>query len=153
MRAAVVPATIAWLVGVLSLPLAALLVDIFAAQARGEPWWHAAPLARKVSEDLGYVPIMLVAVAVVVFPTCLLVVVPLLKLLPRTSPLWQPGRAALTGAIVGPMAMYLWSAGSELQFFVPNLLDSSQQGAAAAAALVGMTFGFQYAKSVRAART
>lgn len=153
MRAAVVPATIAWLVGVLGLPLAALFADLFAAQARGEPWWHATPLARRVSEDLGYMPFMLVAVAVVVFPTCLLVVAPLLQLLPRTSPLWRPVYAALAGAIAGPVATYLWSVGVKLQFFVPNLLDRSQQGLAAAAALVGMTFGFQYAKAIRTART
>ena len=153
MRAAVVPATIAWLVGVVGYTLASLWIAVFDAHARGASWLNAVTRAGRPPADFGYLPIVGIAVAAVVFPTCLLVVVPLLKLLPRSSPLWRPGRAALTGAIVGPVAMYVWSVGVELQFFVPNLLDHSQQGFAAAAALVGLTFGFQYAKAIRTART
>ncbi len=103
------------------------------------------PLAR-IFRDLlvlGYI------VAVAVFPTCLLIVVPCLRFLPRSSPLWLPKVACLIGSAVGSNAVYLWFAGFKGKFFLPQFHDRVHVQFMVAAALAGITFALSYSRSLR----
>jgi hypothetical protein len=97
-------------------------------------------------------PITMILVAIVVFPTCLLVAAVLPRLLPPASPLWRPGIATAIGALAGPFAMYLWSAGMARRLFMPSWLHSFAIALAVASALAGATFAFSYATFTRNSR-
>lgn len=103
------------------------------------------PLTRVFREllVLGYL------VGVAVFSTCLLIVVPCLRLLPRSSPLWLPKAAFLIGAAVGSIAVYLWFAGFQRKFFVPEFHDRVHVQFIVSAALAGITFALSYSRSLR----
>jgi len=103
------------------------------------------PLGRIFREllVLGYL------LAAAVFPTCLLIVVPCLRLLPRSSPLWLPKAACLIGSAVGPIAVYIWLVGVRRQFFLPEFHDRVHVQFMVAAALAGITFALSYSRSLR----
>ena len=92
------------------------------------------------------------SVGVVVFPTCLIVVTPLLKLLPPSSPLRRPGIAAFIGAASGPIAMYVWAAVFLKSSFVPDIREDAHLYFGCGSALVGATFAFTYALLYRNSR-
>lgn len=100
------------------------------------------------SELFGYLlcstAITVIAVAIVVFPTCLLVAALLSKFLPLSSPLWKPRTAAAIGAIAGPFAMYLWAAACAQKMFVPDYRNA--WFLAVDSAIVGTVFAFSYAR-------
>ena len=91
-------------------------------------------------------------VAIVAFPTCLLLVAPLLILLPRGSALWSPHIAAVVGAVVTPFTLHLWAMGYRRRIFAPEFHDSTHVTFGIAAACVGAVFAFCYATSIRNAR-
>ena len=126
----------AWLAGVLCSPFVLWL----AFRAHGLP----RPLAGFFPGSLFFAAFY---VAVVVFPTCLLVVTPLLRLLPRTSRLWHPGAAAFTGALGGPLAMYGWwlvTGGSTFARIASRFPEGKTE--MIISVLVGATFGFLVAR-------
>ena len=150
MRAAALPATLAWMVGTATLFVVACWSTASDAHARG-----AAQLGvASPQTTLGTILFLLLAygfgAALVILPTCLLSVVPL-GLFPPAWPGWRPTPAAVLGAGSGPVAMYVWAAGYRGEWFVPNPFDSAHVGLAAVAALVGTTFGFLFARAVRRA--
>ena len=85
-------------------------------------------------------------VGIVIFPTCMLVVTPLLRLLPKTSLLWRPSWSCAVGAITGPIAMYLWACGFRTRFFVPELHDSTHLFFGVCSAVAGAVFAYSYAR-------
>ena len=149
MKAAIVPATFAWAVGVCAVLVAVWYTELTEAHLRGDPFSLGSSVFQALYTLCFFVLIYAAGVAVVVFPICLLVVVPLLRFLPRSSALWRPPCAAVLGATAGPLVMYVWSAALRLEFYLPSLHDSNQVVGAMAALLAGATFGYLYANAVR----
>jgi hypothetical protein len=87
-------------------------------------------------------------VGMVVFPTCLLIVAPLLKLLPDTSRFWMPHWACGLASIVGPIAMYLWTVPFAGRFFVPDLGERGPLTFASAAMCAAVAFAYTYTVGV-----
>lgn len=106
--------------------------------------WTATPVA----DFLKGLSILAYFVGIVVVSTCMLVVTPLLRFLPRTSLLWSRSWAAAIGAIAGPIAMYLWTSGFRRGFFVPELHDSTHLFFGVCSALAGSVFAYSYARGV-----
>lgn len=152
MKAAIVPATIAWAVGVCVMLVIFYYDEYTEAHLRGDPFSVGSSVFEALYTLCFFGLVYGVGVAAVVFPLCLLVVVPLLRFLPRSSPLWWPPFAATIGAAAGPLAMYVWSAALRFEFYLPSAHDSNQVWGAVAALLVGAAFGYLYAKSIRTAR-
>lgn len=96
------------------------------------------------------------SVGIVVFPSCMLVVTPLLARLPSSSPLWRPLWASLVGAIAGPPVLYLWVAGYFLCIrglrggvFLPELHDVTHLKIGSFALVAGVVFAWCYAILMR----
>lgn len=83
---------------------------------------------------------------IVVLPTCMLLVGPLVCLLPPSSPLRKPFIAILLGAITGPVASYLWGAAVAHKWFAPDLRDPWSLMFAGVAAITGVAFAFSYTR-------
>ena len=139
LKRALIATLVAWFVGVLFYPWL---------------YWISAKLHHGVNPPLS-VSYFLVSsglalffVAVRVFPTCLLVVTPLLKLLPSTSYLWHPLVAASVGAFGGPLATYVWwclgAGGSTYAQSAFNFPDGKAEMFTSVA--VGIAFGYVVAR-------
>lgn len=87
-------------------------------------------------------------VGAVVFSTCLLVVVPFLRLVPKNSRLWQPLFACIAAAIASPVAIYLWAAAFQRHWFVPKFDDPAYYGFGLTAIVAGVTFALSYSRSL-----
>lgn len=141
MKRAILPTVIAWIIGVTFLMVCACLT-------RSESYRTSQP----VREFFQALMLFGGAVAIVVFPTCLFVVTPLLRFLPSSSLLWRPAIASVIGAAAAPFAMYFWAAGYLRHAFTPDFRDEAHLIFASASILVGATFAFLYATSIRNAR-
>ncbi len=87
--------------------------------------------------------------AVVVFPTCLLIVVPALRYLPATSRLWQPLYACLLASVVAVFAIWAWVIAVRGRFFIPEHYDHVHVGFGLAAVFAGVTFAYTYSVRLR----
>ena len=123
---------------------AVALIMAYSYATKPESSWTATPVA----DFLKGLSIMAYFVGIVVVPTCMLVVTPLLRLLPRTSLLWRPSWACAIGAIAGPIAMYLWTAGFRRSFFIPEPHDSTHLFVGICSAVAGTVFAYSYARGV-----
>ena len=128
---------VAWLSG-------SALIMAYSYATKAASSWTATP----VTDVLKGLSILAYFVGIVVFPTCLLVVTPLLRLLPRTSLLWRPSLACTIGAIAGPIAMYLWTAGFRRSFFIPEPHDSAHLLLGICSAVTGTVFAYSYTRGV-----
>ena len=106
--------------------------------------WTATP----VEDFLRGVAILGYFVGIVVVPTCMFVVTPLLRLLPRTSLLWSPYWACAIGGIAGPIALYLWAAGFRGRFFIPEPHDSTHLFFGICSGLTGVVFAYSYSRGI-----
>ena len=84
-------------------------------------------------------------VAMLVFPTCLLLVTPLLRLLPASSKLWNPRVACMVAMCVAPFGIYAWAVMYRRQFFMPELHDRVHVMIGLAAICAGVGFAYTYA--------
>jgi len=111
---------------------------------RPASYWAANPIADFFSgvAFVGYF------VGVVVIPTCLFLVTPLLCLLPSNSIMWRPSWACAVGLIVGPIAMYLWASGFRGRFFIPEPHDSTHLKLGICSALTGAIFAYSYSLAI-----
>jgi len=141
-KRAILPSIFAWIVGV-------TVFLTYSYMTRNRTQWTSTPPVQEFFQALMFIGS---AVAIVVFPTCLLIVTPLLKLLPRSSFLWRPAIAAVVGAVTAPLAMYLWAAGFLRHTFAPDIHNEAHLAFAATSVLVGITFAFSYATSIRNTR-
>ncbi len=136
---AIFAAFVAWLVGVACLMTNLCILASASSHVSQQP----------VREFFGAIGFFGLWVGIVVFPTCLFVVTPLLKLLPRSSWIWRPKCAACIGAMAGPFAIYLWLA---KLFQLPLSLSNDPQhftlSVTLTSALVGATFAYFYARAV-----
>ena len=111
---------------------------------RPASYWAANPIADFFS-GLAFVGYF---VGVVVIPTCLFVVTPLLCLLPSNSMMWRPSWACAFGMAVGPIAMYLWASVFRGRLFIPEPHDSTHLMLGICSALAGGVFAYSYARGV-----
>ncbi len=84
--------------------------------------------------------------AVVVFPTCLLLVVPALRFLPADSILWRPLPACIVGSGAAIVAIWLWAIAFRGRSLIPELHDRVHVGFGLAAISSGITFAFSYSR-------
>ncbi len=150
LRAAVFPATLAWMVGTVTLSGLAWWLAASDVHAQGASWLDGDSPRDVLSTILSLLLVYGYGAAVVIFPACLLSVA-FLSLLPPAWPVWRPAPAAVLGAVLGPVATYGWAAGCRGEWFVPEPFDGVHAGLAAVAALVGTTFCWRYARAVRRA--
>jgi hypothetical protein len=108
------------------------------------PSWSATP----VLDFLRDLALLCYFVGIVVVPTCMLIVTPLLAFVPRTSLLWRPVWACVVAAISGPFVMYLWAAGFRGRFFVPELHDSTHRYLGFLSLFAGVVFAYRYTTQV-----
>jgi hypothetical protein len=134
MKRAILSSALAWIVGIIFLMATGYAMQS-ASHSTIEFGW--AFLQGTLYIALG--------VGVVVFPTCLVVVFPLLRLIPLSSPLLRPSIALSIGVVSGPIAMYIWAAVLSRGAFVPNIHDEGHVFFGCASALIGATFAFSYA--------
>lgn len=88
-------------------------------------------------------------VALVVFPTCLLIVVPVLRLLSPDSVLWRPCCACFVAPFFAVMVMWAWAVAFSGGFFIPDLHDRVHLGFGLAAGLAGVIFAYTYSVGFR----
>ncbi len=120
------------------------LIMVYSYATRSASSWTATPVA----DFLKGLSILAYFVGIVVVSTCMLVVTPLLRLLPRTSLLWRPSWACVIGALAGPIAMYLWTSGFRRSFFIPEPHDSTHLFFGICSAVAGTVFAYSYARGV-----
>jgi hypothetical protein len=140
-KRAILSAIIAWVVGVTFVLATAYLT-------RSPSYYTAEP----VREFFHGILFWAFYVGIVAFPTCLLIVAPLLKFIPPSSGLRHPGIALLVGAASGPVAMYIWAALYLRRAFMPDIREQAHLFFGCASALVGATFAFSYARFRRNTR-
>lgn len=112
--------------------------------------WHGWQSNRPL--DLGPEVIavcLIIDVSILVLPTFLLIVGPLVSFLPRPYLLGNPIGATFTGAATGLVAMYLWAAACSTKWFVPNLSDPLQIILGGSAMFSGIAFFISYGRSVK----
>jgi hypothetical protein len=88
-------------------------------------------------------------VAIVVFPTCLLIVAPVLRFLSPDSVLWRPRYACFVAPLFAVLAMWAWAVAFCGGFFIPELHDRVHVGFGVAAILAGVTFAYAYSVGLR----
>ena len=88
-------------------------------------------------------------VAIVVFPTCLLIIVQVLRFLSPDSILWRPHYSCFVAAITSVMGIWVWSVAFCGGFFIPDLHDRVHVGFGLAAVLAGVTFAYSYSVGLR----
>ncbi len=141
MKRAIISAVLAWIVGI-------TFVLVIGYVTRSPSYYTAEP----VREFFQGILFWAYFIGIVVFPTCLLVVTPLLNLVPPSSRVREPGIALLIGAASGPIAMYIWAALYLRRAFVPDIREQAHLFFGCASALIGATFAFTYARSHRNTR-
>ena len=135
MKRAILSAILAWIVGITFVLAAAYVTQ--------SPSYHTTEPVREFFQGILFWAFF---IGIVVFPTCLLVVTPLLKFVPHSSRLRQPCIALLIGAASGPIAMYICAALYLQRAFMPDFREQGHLVFGCAASLIGATFAFSYAR-------